>query len=46
MLDNCIKEIFDALNEIVWRDDKQAVGLSVRKRYSTVARAVVEVTVL
>jgi Holliday junction resolvase RusA-like endonuclease len=45
-LDNCIKGIFDACNEIVWRDDKQAVELSVRKRYSTVARAIVEVTEL
>ena len=42
-LDNCIKGIFDACNEIVWRDDKQVVDLSVRKRYSTVARAMVEV---
>lgn len=43
-IDNCIKGIFDAINEIVWRDDKQAVELSVRKRYSSEARAVVEVT--
>jgi Holliday junction resolvase RusA-like endonuclease len=45
-LDNCIKGIFDACNEIVWKDDKQAVELSVMKRYSESARAVVQVTAL
>lgn len=45
-LDNCIKGIFDACNEIIWLDDKQAVDLSVRKRYSIVARAIVEITEL
>jgi Holliday junction resolvase RusA-like endonuclease len=43
-LDNCIKGIFDACNEIVWRDDKQAVDLSVTKRYAATARAEVQVT--
>ncbi len=45
-LDNCIKGIFDACNEIVWRDDKQAVDLAVTKRYAETARAVVQVTAL
>lgn len=45
-LDNCIKGIFDACNEIVWRDDKQAVDLAVTKRYAETARAAVQVTEL
>jgi Holliday junction resolvase RusA-like endonuclease len=45
-LDNCIKGIFDACNEIVWKDDKQAVELTVTKKYSESARAVVQVTTL
>lgn len=45
-LDNCIKGIFDACNEIVWRDDKQAVELTVMKKYSEMARAVVQVTAI
>ena len=45
-VDNVIKGIFDAMNEIVWKDDKQAVDLTVRKRYSETARASVEVRAL
>lgn len=33
-LDNVIKAIMDALNGIVWQDDKQVVQLAVRKRYA------------
>lgn len=33
-LDNVIKAIMDALNGVVWQDDKQVVGLSVTKYYS------------
>ncbi len=44
--DNVLKGIFDAMNEIVWRDDKQVVELSVRKRYSETARVDVEVWAL
>ena len=33
-VDNVIKGIFDAMNDIVWRDDKQVVNLVVRKRYA------------
>lgn len=42
-VDNVIKGIFDAMNEIVWKDDKQVVELTVKKRYSETARAQVEV---
>lgn len=42
-IDNVVKGIFDACNEIVWRDDKQAVDVRVVKRYGQVARAAVEV---
>lgn len=42
-VDNVIKGIFDAMNEIVWKDDKQVVDVVVSKRYCTTARAVVEV---
>lgn len=45
-VDNVIKGIFDAMNEIVWKDDKQVVDVVVSKRYCTNARAVVEVTAL
>ena len=33
-VDNCTKNIFDALNGIVYLDDKQIVELSVKKFYS------------
>lgn len=42
-IDNVIKGIFDAMNEIVWKDDKQVVNLSVFKRYGESARARVTV---
>lgn len=45
-VDNVIKGIFDAMNEIVWKDDKQVVDVVVSKRYCTTARACVEVIVL
>lgn len=31
--DNVVKAIFDGMNGVVWRDDVQAVDLSVVKRY-------------
>lgn len=43
-IDNVIKGIFDACNDIVWRDDKQACDLTVKKRYAETARACVEVS--
>ena len=43
-IDNVIKGIFDAMNGIVWQDDKQVVSLRVFKRYSDTARASVEVS--
>lgn len=42
-MDNVIKGIFDAMNEIVWRDDKQVCELRVVKLYSPAAEARVEV---
>ena len=42
-VDNIIKGIFDAMNEIVWNDDKQVVDVTIRKRYANTARATVEV---
>ena len=43
-MDNVIKGLFDAMNGIVWQDDKQVVSLRVWKRYSDTARASVEVS--
>lgn len=42
-LDNSAKLALDACNEIVWKDDKQVVDLTVRKRYAEQARAMVHV---
>jgi Holliday junction resolvase RusA-like endonuclease len=43
-IDNVIKGIFDAMNEIVFVDDKQIVQLYVEKIYSTIAQAKVKIT--
>ena len=40
---NVLKSIEDALNGIVWADDKQAVDVSVKKYYSDKPRAIVSV---
>lgn len=45
-VDNVIKGIFDAMNDIVFRDDKQACDVSVQKRYAETPRAFVKVTAL
>ena len=45
-IDNVLKGIMDACNEIVFRDDKQACDVRVIKRYGDVARACVEVRAL
>lgn len=45
-VDNVLKGIMDACNEIVFKDDKQAVDVKVIKRYSDTARAFVKVTAL
>lgn len=45
-IDNVLKGIMDACNEIVFKDDKQAVAVSINKQYGTVARAAVEVRAL
>ncbi|MDR3087792.1 MAG: RusA family crossover junction endodeoxyribonuclease [Azoarcus sp.] len=38
-IDNVVKTLFDACNEIVWRDDKQACDVVVKKRYAVKAEA-------
>lgn len=45
-VDNTLKGIMDACNEIVWKDDKQAVDVTVSKRYSATAGASVEIRAL
>lgn len=45
-VDNVVKGIFDACNEIVWRDDKQACDVVITKRYDLTPRAIVEVRAL
>jgi Holliday junction resolvase RusA-like endonuclease len=45
-LDNVAKGILDAMNDIVFKDDKQVVVLTVSKRYSEQSRASVEVVAL
>lgn len=45
-VDNVVKGIFDACNEVVWRDDKQVVDVTISKRYATKAEAVVQVRAL
>lgn len=43
-IDNVVKCIFDAMNAIVFDDDKQVVSLTVTKTYSETAQATVSVT--
>lgn len=45
-LDNCAKGILDAMNDIVFKDDKQVVELRLTKRYAEQSRATVEVSAL
>ena len=42
-IDNCTKAIFDAMNDVVFDDDKQVVDLVVSKRYSEKSFSTVEV---
>lgn len=42
-LDNYIKAISDAMNGVVFNDDKQVVELSVKKYYSELPRAEIEI---
>ena len=44
--DNVIKGLFDACNEIVWKDDKQVTDLKVKKRYAEKAEAFMRVRAL
>lgn len=43
-LDNVIKGIFDAMNEIVYLDDKQVISLTCMKRYGDTAFAQVQIS--
>lgn len=45
-LDNCCKLVADALNGVVWHDDKQVVEVVVKKFYSDRPRANVSITEL
>lgn len=42
-LDNCAKLILDALNSIVWIDDKQVTVLHISKRYSEKPQTTIKV---
>jgi Holliday junction resolvase RusA-like endonuclease len=42
-LDNAVKLVADALNEIVWRDDKQITRLTAVKRYGITPQTIIEV---
>lgn len=42
-VDNVIKSILDGMNAVVYHDDKQVVGLSIMKLYSTKAETLVDV---
>lgn len=42
-LDNIAKGVSDALNEVVWKDDKQITDLVIRKRYAEIPQAVIYV---
>ena len=44
--DNCQKELWDACNNIVWRDDSQIVAAHVWKYYSERPRVVCEVRLI
>ena len=44
-VDNILKACADAMNNIVYLDDKQIVDVTVRKRYSPAASAYVEIGV-
>lgn len=45
-VDNVVKGIFDAMNDIVWGDDKQVCDVHIMKRYSQTALASVSVRAL
>lgn len=42
-LDNIAKVVLDALNGLVYADDKQVTDLRIRKRYDTVARVEIRI---
>lgn len=42
-LDNCAKLVLDAINGVVWRDDKQVAALTITKQYAEIPRTEVAV---
>jgi len=42
-VDNLAKQIFDIFNGIIWRDDKQIVGLAVYKAYGDTPQWIIKV---
>ena len=42
-MDNIIKSVFDALNDVIWHDDSQVVELICSKGYSNTPRIEVEI---
>lgn len=43
-IDNAVKLIADALNGVIWRDDKQIWALTVRKVYQAAPRTLLHIT--
>ena len=42
-LDNCLKLVADALNGILWHDDRQIVRVTARKIYAETAQTILQV---
>jgi Holliday junction resolvase RusA-like endonuclease len=42
-IDNLVKLVFDAMNRIVWMDDKQVSSLTTKKVYSETSKVIVKV---
>ena len=43
-VDNCVKALFDALNEVLWQDDTQVCDLHISKYYSDRPRIEMEIS--
>ena len=43
-MDNCLKAIADALNDVAYKDDTQIVDCQVRKFYSEKPRVVIKIS--
>lgn len=42
-IDNVFKAVTDALNGIIWQDDRQIVNAEIAKRYSSIPRVEIEI---